>query len=117
MWILTQDGFYSVVAYSPERDQSDLGGDDGDLLVRARTERDLGALRTHLPTLKIRRDESADYRFRTVVKRDEWVAYVSTAVRDLDYVNFKGRVAACQGSERARIYGRVWAELHQLQGP
>ena len=106
MWLLTTQGFYSVVAHRRDPDK---------LLVRARAREDLEALREQIPGLRITSDRAADYRWRAVVSRAEWVAAVAVLAANLDYGNFKAAVAEREGAERHRVYQRVWSELLSLQ--
>ena len=106
MWLFTTQGFYSVVAHRRDSDR---------LLVRARAREDLEALREQIPGLRITSDREADYRWRTVVSRAEWVAAVAILAASIDYDNFKAAVAERQGAERHRVYQRVWGELLSLQ--
>src|SRR5262245_28238814 len=106
MWLLTTQGFYSVVAHrrDPQR-----------LIVRARLREDLEALREQIPALRVYSDRDADYRWRALVTRAEWVAAVAELATELDYDNFKRAVAERQGRDRQRLYHRVWATLRELQ--
>src|SRR3954451_23252778 len=106
MWLFTTQGFYSVVTHRRDRDK---------LLVRARAREDLEALREQIPELRIFSDPSADYRWRAVVTRAEWVAALAQLASDIDYDNFKNAVAIRQGIDRERLYSRVWAALRSLQ--
>ena len=106
MWLMTTQGFYSVVAHRRDRDK---------LLVRARAREDLEALRDQIPELRIFSDADADYRWRAVVTRAEWVAAIAQLATEIDYDNFKNAVARRQGLPRERLYIRVWAQLRSLQ--
>ena|SRR5581483_10783196 len=106
MWLFTTQGFYSVVAHRRDPDR---------LLVRARAREDLEALRDQIPNLRISSDRTADYRWRAVVTRGEWIAAVAQLATEIDYDNFKSAVAARQGAKRERLYARVWAEMRKLQ--
>ena len=106
MWLLTTQGFYSVVAHRDDPDK---------LLVRARTREDIEALREQIPMLEPFEDRFADYRHRAVVTRAEWLVALAQLVTELDYDNFKSAVAEHQGAERAALYGAVWSELRRLQ--
>lgn len=106
MWLFTTQGFYSVVAH---RDDPDL------LLIRARTEQDIEALRCQVPDLEAFEDLTADYRWRAIVSRSAWRQAVATLAGELDYDNFKSAVARSQGRERAALYGKVWQKLRTLQ--
>jgi hypothetical protein len=106
MWLLTTQGFYSVVAHRDDPDK---------LLVRTRTRDDIEALREQIPSLEPFEDRCADYRHRAIVTRAEWVAALAELVGEIGYDNFKDAVAARQGSERAALYGVLWRELRRLQ--
>jgi hypothetical protein len=106
MWLFTTQGFYSVVAHRRDPEK---------LIVRARAREDLEALRGRIPELRVFSDRAADYRWRAVVTRAEWVAAVAELATELDYDNFKRAVGDRQGRERERLYHRVWAALRELQ--
>jgi hypothetical protein len=106
MWLITTQGFYSVVAH---RDDPDL------LLVRARTREDIEALREQIPALEPFEDRSADYRHRAVVTREHWRDAVAQLVGAIDYGNFKSAVGKRQGWDRERVYHAVWDVLARLQ--
>jgi hypothetical protein len=106
MWLTTVHGFYSVVQHRSDPEQ---------LIVRARTKEDIEALRTYLPDLQPYTDRRADYRWRAVVTRAEWVQAVAQMVAEIDYPNFKAAVGRRQGSKRATTYGQVWKILLELQ--
>src|SRR4051812_10585895 len=106
MWLLTPRGFYSVVAHRGRPDH---------LLVRARARGDLELLDDLLPDIQIEHTPDRDYSWRTVVLRYDWAAAVGRLAQEIDYPNFKNRVAEVQGYERASLYGKVWSILLRLQ--
>ena len=106
MWLFTTQGFYSVIAHRRDPDR---------LLVRARAREDLEALRDQIPDMRISSDRTADYRWRAVVTRAEWVAAIAQLATEIDYDNFKSSVADRRGIERERLYMRVWAEMRKLR--
>ncbi len=106
MWLLTTQGFYSVVA---DRD------DDRHVLVRTRTRADLEALSRQIPDLEIEETPDADYRWRARVFAFEWVAVAAQLAHEVDYPNFKNAVAERQGVRRASLYSSVWDTLRRLQ--
>ena len=106
MWLLTTQGFYSVVAH---RDDPDL------LLVRARVREDIEALGAQIPSIEPFEDPAADYRWRAEVTRAEWEQAMVELARAIDYDNFKDAVSRRQGMEREAVYHRVWRELLRLQ--
>ena len=104
IWLFTEKGFYSVVT-------TDLGGD---YMIRGRVLADLEAL---LPILEpfgrsrsVIVSESADYRYRLVVDTDEWLRIAEVLAAELDYTNFKNRIAA-RNPRRASAYHRIW-DIH-----
>jgi hypothetical protein len=118
MWVMTQEGFYSVVAFDSSKVSTETKNAEDHLLVRARVRKDLEALIKYVPCLEIRRDESADYMFRTVMTREQWMACLAGATVEIDYTNFKNRVSSSQGDNRSGVYHRVWSTLLALQpGP
>jgi hypothetical protein len=109
MWVFTTRGFFSVVAH---RDDPDL------VLVRARVQDDLLALRDLAPGIAPWLDPSADYAWRAEMPRDEWSRVIAALANEIDYGNFKDAVAAWQGYERARLYTEVWFVMRGLEtGP
>ena len=106
MWIFTIAGFYSIVA-----DQQT----PGHALVRSRVREDLEAFcaRTGAPDPIETRDR--DYRFRTSVPFATLAADLAAQAEAIDYPNFKNEVAARQGPDRARRYGRIWSVMNELQ--
>src|SRR5690349_16754172 len=106
MWLLTLDGFYSVVQKS---------GED-ELCVRARDAGDLDQLRSrYIPTLTATLEtRGGDYRYRAWASREALAEGLAAIVRDLDYANFKNEVYS-RDSERAHIYGNVWSALGEIQ--
>jgi hypothetical protein len=107
MWLFTTIGFYSVVA--------DVSHPDT-LKIRARARADLEALRDgYLPDIEIIESEHTDYRFRALVRRDEWVHAAEALARAIDYPNFKGAVGERQGAARAKRYAKVWQVMNGLQ--
>jgi hypothetical protein len=108
MWLLTQIGFFSVVA--------DLN-DAERLLVRARVRGDLDALRErYLPDLEIIEGAGTDYRFRAFVRRAEFEQAARSLAEDIDYPDFKDVVVSHHGYSRAALYSQISSLLHTLQG-
>jgi hypothetical protein len=123
VWVITQYGFYSTVAYDPSMDPKkskrtqDLIGEGVELrLVRARDELDMKNLIALIPgDVEYVKTDRADYRFRTVLTLDEWTDFLAEESRQIDYRNFKNRVARTQGHERHDLLARVWGVLLELQ--
>jgi hypothetical protein len=122
MWILTTTGMFSVVEYDEGQEaiapQLPQGVSTQDaLLVRARSEADLRAMlsASELPSSRATSTPHADYPWRAVLTRAEWLRYVSVETGRLDYPNFKARVLEVQGRERHDAYSRVWSILRSLE--
>jgi hypothetical protein len=102
MWIFTRDGFYSAVHKDCKEDE---------VLVRSRQKADLLALGKKIGLkLKIARTALSDYRYRTVVKKDDWAKYLSEAALELDYNNFKNKVPRTEFKRHSACL-RCWEAL------
>lgn len=110
MWLITTDGFYSVVE-KPEDRGTDM------LTIRARVASDLDRLRERfLPTLGATgKDGGTDYKFRARAPRKDIADAMSKIAMSLDYSNFKSAVAKRQGKEREQLYHGLWNVLLKLQ--
>ena len=105
MWLITPRGFYSAVAKP---------GDGGEFVtVRARSERDIRNL-ADLIDARPSREEGTDYRWRIRCPKSEWASAVSVMAQEIDYPNFKSRIAR-EDPERAHILSRVWEVLYDIQ--
>lgn len=99
-WLFTEVGFFSVT-----RDPQGSG-----LQVRARVREDLDALRVrYLPTLtETRTTPDRDYPYRGYCTHLEMAAALFSLVLDIDYSNYKSRIALKQGKPRHDLYAQVW---------
>jgi hypothetical protein len=100
MWLFTTEGFVSAVAH---RDQP------GKLLVRARRSEHLRAI---FGDVTVECTPHADYRFRAVISRAQWLAKVLAQAAMIDYDNFK---AAIPDAEYHDACSEVWGTMHKLQ--
>lgn len=117
MWVITTDGFYSVVAYDPSKynavklpDWLKAYNPDRLLLVRVRDRADLEKI---APVMGIDADDISeqfgDYAARAVVRRSDWLKYLSDyVIDDLTYSGFKGAV---HDPKRHRLLNSVWSIL------
>lgn len=108
MWVLFDGGFVSIV----QKRESEH------LCVRARQRGDLAKFCRYggAGNRKISETPEADYRFRVILSKGIVTAALRKIVSNLDYDNFKSRVAETD-RPRAHLYGDVWATLEQLQPP
>lgn len=115
MWLITENGFASVVAH---RDKEDV------LLVRARSRGDLEAFCRiageegieALDPDSIWEDPSADYRWRIEAGQAAVADLARVLVERIDYDNFKLRVGL-HDPGREGVYHEVWRELSKIEQP
>ncbi len=100
MWVYFQGGFVSIVQ---QRNTNAL-------VVRGRKRGDVEAF-VEAAGLEdnIERTVQSDYRYRTVMTRQQVAYAMAAVVQAINYSNFKDHVHRQQGPDRARIYGNVWA--------
>ncbi len=110
MWVMTTIGFFSIVEKAGDRQS-------GKLTIRARARSDLENLRAlYLPNMDtIAENAGTDYRYRAQAAREEVIRTMMTLIADIDYSNFKQRIQAVQGKDRACVYGAVWNDLWQIR--
>jgi hypothetical protein len=103
MWVFLSDAMFSIV--QPNEDRPDL------LIVRARFENDIQKV---FPRATVAVTPRSDYRYRTVVDREEVAAAMAHEVRRIDYPNFKDSV---DGRDRRRhdAYLGVWTAMYRAQ--
>jgi hypothetical protein len=78
---------------------------------------DLEALRTKfMPELEpIVSDSSLDYPHRARIARTAFAEGMKRMEKDVDYPNFKQKTFDSMGANRARIYGKIWRDLMELE--
>ena len=86
---------------------------DGFVTVRARSERDIRNL-ADLIDAEPSQDEGTDYRWRIRCAKAEWEQACATMAHEVDYSNFKNRIAA-EDPERAKLLSQVWEVLYKIQ--
>jgi len=114
MWLASNRGWYSVVAYDPNKDRTGrkLQGKPPYVLVRARVKKHLTHVKAMMPSAKIETDDRADYKFRMVVPVAVWKKFLHTEVDRIDYTNFKNSVV---DKELHDAYMGVWGVMYRLQ--
>lgn len=112
MWLVTEFGFFSVVAKPGDAEA-------GMLTVRARVRGDREALRQrYLPTMEpIKASKANDYRYRARAPRAAVASAMALAIEGISYDNFKSRVRETQGPAREAVLHDVWHALYALQRP
>ena len=104
MWIFTLDGFYSVA--TNRFCQSD------EVVVRSREKEDFKRLgkKIHIPTILENKKE--DYRYYIILKRSILASYLSGSVFDVNYGDFKEKVAIVDKNQQRQIaYLNAWFSL------
>jgi hypothetical protein len=122
MWLFTKHGFYSAVCVR-QGDGSHGQPVDSDLImVRARVRSHLDALKERFPDLlaecEIKDFPGTDYAFRIFVDKPVWSQVLVGLNEEMDYDNFKSKVARHQGSEGAAYehsLHEVWSVMNRLQ--
>jgi hypothetical protein len=121
MWLLTKTGLFSAVAYDASRPgpalEMPVAESPNLLLIRARVEQDLTDMleALELPRSRAQSTPGADYAYRALLTRAEWLRFLSHETQRLDYANFKSRVLEVQGRERHEAYTRAWSAFRSIQ--
>jgi hypothetical protein len=109
MWLITQHGFFSIVAnsYNPN---------EGSHQIRTRCEADAHTLKAMAALAgEVVETPQADYPFRIVVRQEELTNVFALLSKAIDYDNFKARVDASPTQRhKSPFYHKVWAILNQL---
>lgn len=110
MWIFSKHGFFSVTQSAQRRDL---------IQIRARAEKDLASLKAtypHLDRSPIIETPEADYQFRIVVQRWKWELIAGKLMADIDYSNFKGKMATLeQQRDKLGMLHDIWHLHHEYQ--
>ena len=112
MWIVTTEGFLSIVQ------NLDAKGAHDALLVRGRVRPDL----ERFAEFVVRRGEraavvespDADYGYRLNTSREVLAAFLAERVTAIDYPNFKSEIYKTD-PVREKVYESAWAALHGLK--
>ncbi len=110
MWLITPEGFFSIVEKAADKAS-------GTLTIRARVASDLEALRrgSLLELGATTKGAGTDYRYRATAPREAIAKALARMVEGLQYSNFKNEVAKRQGHARAELYHDVWDVLYRMQ--
>jgi len=123
MWLFTQYGFFSAVCARAGAGSRGNAVDEGRVMVRARLREHLEGLKLRFPEdlggLEIVETPDTDYRYRLFMDKSVWVNVVAVLSEELDYDNFKSKVARnleAVGGEYERSLHDVWDIMQRLQG-
>lgn len=98
MWIFTDTGFVSAVRKPWATDK---------MTVRARDKESLAGL-SELSGEAISTSLDSDYPHRVVVEDTVFKDWLLKNIEEMDYDNFKNRVAITRGKKFATLLGQVW---------
>jgi len=122
MWLFTQYGFFSAVCARAGAGSRGDAVDEGRVMVRARLRGHLEGLKLRFPEVlggvKIVETPDTDYRYRLFMEKSAWVNVVAVLSEELDYDNFKSKVAGnleSVGDEYERSLHEVWDTMQRLQ--
>ena len=106
MWLFCDRAFASITLAPNTKNR---------LQVRCRVRQDIDRLREVMPLGETIDTPHNDYPYRAIITPAQLARGVGQLVRQIDYPNFKSRVAEVDGAARVQIYHRVWADLLALQ--
>ena len=122
MWLFTKHGFYSAVCARQGDGSHGQPVDPDRIMVRARLRSHLEALKERFSNLlancEIMEFTGTDYAFRIFVPKSIWSQVVVGLTEEVDYDNFKSKVAHHQGSEGSdyeHSLHEVWSVMNRLQ--
>lgn len=122
MWLFTKHGFYSIVCARQGDGSHGQPVDPDRVMVRARVRSQLEALQEQFADLvadcEILESSSTDYAYRIFVSKSVWAQVMVGLTEELDYDNFKSKVARHQGSNGAAYehsLHEVWSVMNRLQ--
>jgi hypothetical protein len=105
MWIFTDTGFISAVR-KPEY--------PGVVTVRSRDRESLELLAARAQ-VEIKRSPHGDYPYRVFVTDGPFIEWFLDRGSDLNYSNFKNRVAQTRGKKFASALNKVWAAMLSVE--
>jgi hypothetical protein len=122
MWIFTRHGFFSAVCARKGNGNHGQSVDPDRIMVRARIQGHLEALKKRFPDLlaecDIRKSAETDYAFWLFVQKSTWMQVLAELAEETDYENFKSEVARHQGKAgeayEHSLYD-VWLVMDRLQ--
>ena len=122
MWLFTKYGFFSAVCARQGDGGWNQPVDPDRIMVRARMGSHLDALKERFPDLladcEIMESANTDYAFWIFVPKPVLSEVVAGLVEEMDYDNFKSKVADHQGDAGAdyeHSLQRVWLVMSMLQ--
>ena len=118
MWLFTKHGFFSPVCARTGDGSRSNPPDPNRIMVRARAVAHLEALKERfageLGDVEIRESTNTDYPCRFFVDKAVWVKVVAELVEEVDYDNFKSKVAeVCGRDAYEESLHDVWRVMYE----
>lgn len=105
MWVFTETGFVSAVR---KADNPTV------LTVRSRDKKSLEPLAAQTGS-QIAQSPDADYPYRVFVEQEAFAQWAFEQAMNVEYNNFKNRVAKTRGYEFASALGNVWVAMLKVE--
>lgn len=105
MWIFTETGFVSAVKKP---------GDGGKYAIRARDEESLAGL-IEATGAELITTSNSDYKYRVIIEPEQFVEWVNDQASNIEYSNFKNRVAQTRGYNYTEALHDVWSAMWKTQ--
>ena len=102
MWIVLNNSFLSIVKNR---------NNETELLVRARVRGDIEKV---FSDAEVFEDITADYKYRSYIRRETVASAVSQEITKIKYDNFKSSVPK-DDTKRSDAYMNVWSALNRMQ--
>lgn len=122
MWLFTKYGFYSAVCARQGNGSYEQPVNPDQIMVRARLRSHLESLQQHFSDLladcAIREFVGTDYAFRIFIPKVTWSQILVRLSEEMDYDNFKSKVAQHQGvagADYEHSLHNVWSVMNRLQ--
>ena len=106
MWIMTVDGFYSVVKKPGQENEG-----NGSIQGKTDLEKLLNKLNSEI---SIQEGVGTDYPFRVVMSQTDWADYLQKTAMDIEYDNFKNTLDSSD-HHRHEAYFNCWSALSSLE--
>jgi len=111
MWLMTKQGFYSIVQHKQLEDR---------FMVRSRARKDLANLKVLLGDtlggVEVVETPHNDYRYRIIVTGEQKAAILDALGKEIDYPNFKSEIARRPDqADKLDAYHDIWAVMYRTQ--
>jgi hypothetical protein len=115
MWIYSIKGFVSVVQHEDDSNR---------VVIRSRLKIDIQSLKEMFESMGLKTSDiavttKADYKYRFVADRADWITVMIKLIQDVKYTNFKDAVYKADSrvmrDKRHDVYLDIWSVSRRLQ--